>query len=88
MYTLPTLPMLIVFVVPENSINRVLFYKLGDSVYADSVLFMPVKQIANWIDDIEKGNSRYVAVFPDISEKELAKREEFFALLNDEVSFN
>lgn len=83
-YTLPTLPMLIVFVVPENSINRVLSYKLGDSVYADSVLFMPVKQIANWIDDIEKGNSRYVAVFPDISEKELAKREEFFALLNDE----
>lgn len=84
-YSLPSIPVLIIFVVPEGTINRVVAYKAGNSTYSDSIVFMPEKEVARWLEDIEKKDSMYVAVFPELNEKEKTARDEFAKSLSEQV---
>src|SRR5699024_3050947 len=76
---------LIIFVVPEGTINRVVAYKAGNSTYSDSIVFMPEKEVLRWLEDIEKKDSMYVAVFPELNEKEKSARDEFAKSLSEQV---
>lgn len=84
-YSLPSIPVLIIFVVPEGTINRVVAYKAGNSTYSDSIVFMPEKEVARWLEDIEKKDSMYVAVFPELNEKEKNARDEFAKSLSEQI---
>lgn len=84
-YSLPSIPVLIIFVVPEGTINRVVAYKAGNSTYSDSIVFMPEKEVARWLEDIEKKDSMYVAVFPELNEKEKTARDEFAKSLSEQI---
>lgn len=77
LYVLPAVPVIPVFIVPNDKIKRVISYELRFSNFS-SALFIPSRQLNNWLDSVNNGdNDKFVAVFPELSDKEKSRREDF-----------